>query len=75
MKVLVVFDLREQHRIERNEAIAFVFPVWWWSFPATTIKDASFELLYERATKSAQRFWSERGNSAGASRENPSESA
>lgn len=28
--------LREQARIERNDAIAFVFPVWWWSFPATT---------------------------------------
>lgn len=28
--------LGEQARIERNDAIAFVFPVWWWSFPATT---------------------------------------
>lgn len=28
--------LAEQARIERNEAMAFVFPVWWWSFPATT---------------------------------------
>ena len=28
--------LAEQARIERNEAIAFVFPVWWWSFPAMT---------------------------------------
>lgn len=26
----------EQARIARNDAIAFVFPVWWWSFPATT---------------------------------------
>ncbi len=26
----------EQARILRNDAIAFVFPVWWWSFPATT---------------------------------------
>ena len=28
--------LAEQARIERNDAIAFVFPVWWWSVPATT---------------------------------------
>ena len=28
--------LAEQARIARNDAIAFVFPVWWWSFPATT---------------------------------------
>lgn len=28
--------LAEQARVLRNEAIAFVFPVWWWSFPATT---------------------------------------
>lgn len=28
--------LREQQRIARNDALAFVFPVWWWSFPATT---------------------------------------
>lgn len=28
--------LAEQARIARNEALAFVFPVWWWSFPATT---------------------------------------
>lgn len=28
--------LGEQARIERAEALAFVFPVWWWSFPATT---------------------------------------
>ena len=26
--------LAEQARIERNEALAFVFPVWWWSLPA-----------------------------------------
>ncbi|MCB1377557.1 MAG: NAD(P)H oxidoreductase [Alphaproteobacteria bacterium] len=28
--------LREQARVMRAEALAFVFPVWWWSFPATT---------------------------------------
>ena len=28
--------LREQERIARNDALAFVFPIWWWSFPATT---------------------------------------
>jgi NAD(P)H dehydrogenase (quinone) len=28
--------LAEQARIERNDAVAFVFPVWWWSVPATT---------------------------------------
>jgi NAD(P)H dehydrogenase (quinone) len=28
--------LREQARVARNDALAFVFPVWWWSFPATT---------------------------------------
>jgi NAD(P)H dehydrogenase (quinone) len=26
--------LREQARIARNDAMAFVFPVWWWSLPA-----------------------------------------
>ncbi len=26
--------LREQQRVEWADAIAFVFPVWWWSFPA-----------------------------------------
>lgn len=26
--------LREQARVERAEAVGFVFPVWWWSFPA-----------------------------------------
>jgi NAD(P)H dehydrogenase (quinone) len=25
---------REQARVDRAQAIAFVFPVWWWSFPA-----------------------------------------
>lgn len=28
--------LAEQERIARNDALAFVFPVWWWSLPATT---------------------------------------
>lgn len=28
--------LAEQARLERNEAVAFVYPVWWWSMPATT---------------------------------------
>lgn len=28
--------LAEQARIERHDALAFVFPVWWWSFPAMT---------------------------------------
>ncbi len=27
--------LAEQARISRNDALAFVFPVWWWSMPAT----------------------------------------
>ncbi|HSF96013.1 MAG TPA: NAD(P)H oxidoreductase [Thermohalobaculum sp.] len=26
--------LAEQARISRNDALAFVFPVWWWSMPA-----------------------------------------
>jgi NAD(P)H dehydrogenase (quinone) len=26
--------LREQARIERNEALLLIFPIWWWSFPA-----------------------------------------
>lgn len=26
--------LAEQARVERADALAFVFPVWWWSFPA-----------------------------------------
>lgn len=26
--------LAEQERVRRAQAIAFVFPVWWWSFPA-----------------------------------------
>lgn len=28
--------LVEQARVMRNDALAFVFPVWWWSLPATT---------------------------------------
>jgi len=28
--------LAEQARMTRNDALAFVFPVWWWSLPATT---------------------------------------
>src|SRR5262245_26367128 len=28
--------ISEQQRILRNDALAFIFPVWWWSFPATT---------------------------------------
>ncbi|NEY92224.1 NAD(P)H oxidoreductase [Tabrizicola oligotrophica] len=28
--------LVEQERIARNEALVFLFPVWWWSVPATT---------------------------------------
>ncbi len=28
--------LSEQARIARNDALCFVFPVWWWSLPATT---------------------------------------
>ena len=35
-KVYSAEVLAEQARIARNDAIAFVFPVWWWSFPATT---------------------------------------
>lgn len=35
-KVYSADVLREQQRIARNDALAFVFPVWWWSFPATT---------------------------------------
>ena len=27
---------REQARVKRNDAVAFIFPVWWWSVPATT---------------------------------------
>ena len=27
---------REQARVERNDAVAFIFPVWWWSVPAMT---------------------------------------
>jgi len=35
-KVYSAAVLAEQARISRNDALAFVFPVWWWSFPATT---------------------------------------
>jgi NAD(P)H dehydrogenase (quinone) len=35
-KVYSPVVLAEQERILRNDAIAFIFPVWWWSFPATT---------------------------------------
>ena len=35
-KVYSAAVLREQARITRNDAVAFVFPVWWWSFPAMT---------------------------------------
>lgn len=35
-KVYSADVLKEQERIAGAEALAFVFPVWWWSFPATT---------------------------------------
>ncbi|MFN4140430.1 NAD(P)H oxidoreductase [Aestuariivirga sp.] len=35
-KIYSTTVLAEQARIARSEALAFVFPVWWWSFPATT---------------------------------------
>jgi NAD(P)H dehydrogenase (quinone) len=35
-KVYTSEVLAEQARVVRNQALAFVFPVWWWSFPATT---------------------------------------
>lgn len=35
-KVYSAEVLREQARIARADALAFVFPVWWWSFTATT---------------------------------------
>ena len=35
-KVYTDAVLSEQARMTRNEALAFVFPVWWWSLPATT---------------------------------------
>jgi NAD(P)H dehydrogenase (quinone) len=35
-KVYSAAVLQEQARVARNDALAFVFPVWWWSFPATT---------------------------------------
>jgi len=28
--------MAEMARVERNDALCFVFPVWWWSVPATT---------------------------------------
>ncbi|WP_374377602.1 NAD(P)H oxidoreductase [Dongia sp.] len=35
-KVYSAAVLKEQERIARNDALAFIFPIWWWSFPATT---------------------------------------
>jgi NAD(P)H dehydrogenase (quinone) len=35
-KVYTDAVLAEQARMLRNDALAFVFPVWWWSLPATT---------------------------------------
>jgi NAD(P)H dehydrogenase (quinone) len=35
-KVYSAAVLAEQARMARNDALAFVFPVWWWSLPATT---------------------------------------
>ena len=35
-KVYTEAVLAEQARVARNDAVAFVFPVWWWSFPAMT---------------------------------------
>lgn len=35
-KVYSVEVLAEQERVSRNDALAFIFPVWWWSVPATT---------------------------------------
>ena len=35
-KVYSEVVLAEQARMLRNDALAFVFPVWWWSLPATT---------------------------------------
>ncbi|MBL8710022.1 MAG: NAD(P)H oxidoreductase [Rhodospirillaceae bacterium] len=35
-KVYSAEVLAEQARIARNDALAFIFPIWWWSFPATT---------------------------------------
>ena len=29
---------REQARVERADGLAFVFPVWWWSFPAGALR-------------------------------------
>jgi NAD(P)H dehydrogenase (quinone) len=30
----IFFVLAEQRRVDRADAFAFIFPVWWWSFPA-----------------------------------------
>ena len=35
-KVYSAAVLKEQARVARNDALAFIFPIWWWSFPATT---------------------------------------
>lgn len=35
-KIYSAAVLDEQARVARNDALAFVFPVWWWSLPATT---------------------------------------
>ena len=35
-KVYSAEVLREQERVMCADALAFVFPVWWWSFPAAT---------------------------------------
>jgi NAD(P)H dehydrogenase (quinone) len=35
-KIFSAEVLAEQARVDRNDAIAFVFPVWWWSVPAPT---------------------------------------
>jgi len=35
-KVYSADVLAEQARMMRNHGLAFVFPVWWWSLPATT---------------------------------------
>jgi NAD(P)H dehydrogenase (quinone) len=34
-KVYSAEVLTEQERVARNDALAFIFPVWWWSMPAT----------------------------------------
>jgi NAD(P)H dehydrogenase (quinone) len=35
-KVFSPTVLEEQARVARNDALCMVFPVWWWSFPATS---------------------------------------